>query len=250
MSDFDSSVDRQPFLVTPYSGYVEHEEPLKPLPRSRITNISLAGKAFLIGASVLGVLTGRILWTTTATISINSESASIKLRKHFHPGKKINNGRVNYVVTDNPDQGRVYTREFTAACAYGILAFSVGPAPEYAPYQFEVYNDEYAYSDNDGLCLVLPTYKGTESRTTEPYWMPDDATEVVIEFNTMTHISTVVPKVRDGKQLNDDSDFGDYAIIAKGNFYSAEYYKDLKAHVNSWKVGENKDSFADWLLDM
>ena len=124
--------------------------------------------------------------------------------------------------------------------AHGILAFSIGAAHEYLPYDFDLYDDEYVYSDNDGMCPLLPSYKGTESRKSRPYWNPSDPTQIIVDFGTLTKISTAVPKIPKSKPLSDaaTSHCGDYVLMMKGDFYSADFYQQLKHRINSWKAGE------------
>ena len=105
---------------------------------------------------------------------------------------------------------------------------------------FFLYNcdSEYAYSNNDGLCALLPTYKGRESRNGLAYWMPEDPTEVIIPFNKLTKISSRITKVHDSKPLDEAASkrCGDYVIIGKGNFYSADFYQRLKSQINKWRA--------------
>ena len=80
-----------------------------------------------------------------------------------HLQKPHHTGHVTYVTEISSDRNHlVYKRIFNAPCGYGMLVFNVGPAAVYEPYTYELYEDAYAYSDNDGLCLLYPSYNGVQ----------------------------------------------------------------------------------------
>ncbi|EEC50642.1 predicted protein [Phaeodactylum tricornutum CCAP 1055/1] len=169
------------------------------------------------------------------TLQLHSSTSAVK--KHIPPIKPLHHGHILYLTTSTDDEGRIYRREFTAPCGYGILVFNVGPAAEYEPFTYDVYEDAYVYSNNQGLCFIQPSYKGVQTGDA-PFWEPTDPTEMNVPLgDEPIKISTRVV-IEPGSKAMDPRLGGDFIIISKGNFYNPEYYKQLKAYVHSW---ENED---------
>ena len=169
--------------------------------------------------------------------------------KKIHPPhpKKLHHGEVLYTVVEDPDVGRYYKREFLIPCGYGLLVFNIGPADQSMPYDFDVFDDGYVYSDNGGLCLLYPSYRAHQNDT-EPFWNPDDATSFRVPIgNQMTKISTRInphPHVKPMKKAVKERG-GDYLIMAKHNFYTPRYYRALKSVVNSWPADAGRQDAAE-----
>lgn len=118
--------------------------------------------------------------------------------------------------------------------------FSIGPAAEYLPYAYDIFNDEYAFSDNSGLCVLYPSYTGTQT-SDEPMWMPTDPTEQTIEpLGDSEHKISSRIVVPDNANPNRRR-AGDFLIIRKGNFYNPNYYKQLKEYINGWPADVDVD---------
>ena len=123
-----------------------HEE--QQAPASSSSSPPRLAKFFLGTAAVLLVTyMAATAWTSTYSRTYNislhhsdNSSPTMIFKKHIKPIKPIHHGRVDYTVADTPE-GRVYTREFTAKCGYGILTFNVGPAQTYQPFQFDVFHE-------------------------------------------------------------------------------------------------------------
>ena len=136
-----------------------------------------------------------------------------------------------------PDGSVEYRRDINAPCEFGMLLFSVGPAKDSLPYTYELYNDAYLYSDNNGLCMLYPSYNGYQT-SKKPLWNPTDPLQVVLkplDRGVMHWISSRVFDPYHSKKQWDRTKVGDYAIVAKHNFYDPGFYKGLKAEINSWK---------------
>lgn len=138
----------------------------------------------------------------------------------------------------------IYRRDIEAPCDYGMLVFNIGPSSDDLPYPFDLYADAYLWSDNGGLCILYPTYRGYQESQYGPFWRPGyDPTMVKFgdlenRFTHMHRISSrmLVPQSgapQHSQEINRDK-AGDFVIIAKGNFYSIDYYKRLQAFVHSW----------------
>ena len=154
-------------------------------------------------------------------------------------------GSVHYSSVMNADGTTTYRRDITAPCDYGMLLFNVGPALDNLPYQYDLYGDVYLWSDNGGLCLFYPTYTGYQTSTAGPFWkLGYDPTTVNFAdltsgFRHMHRISSRIDAPGGGtahknSKAIDKQRAGDYIIMAHHNFYSIEYYKQLKHFVNSW----------------
>jgi len=152
----------------------------------------------------------------------------------FHPHHSAS---VTYSSRMGPKGNVEYRRDINAPCEFGMLLFSVGPAKDDLPYNYELYNDAYLYSDNNGLCMFYPSYNGFQT-SDSPLWNPTDPLQVVFEQLDRSIFHWISSRVYDphhSKKKWDRSVVGDYAIIAKHSFYDANFYKSLKADINSWK---------------
>jgi hypothetical protein len=142
------------------------------------------------------------------------------------------------------DDEVVFKRIFTAPCGDGMLVFNVGPAAEYEPYSFELYDDAYAYSNNGGLCVLYPSYRGIQT-SSYPLWTAKDKMEMTVSLGDLPNkISTRIVVPPHTKPFNrSDSKYpgGDYLIIRSGNFYNPTYYKHLKSLINSWPPDINAE---------
>ena len=204
-------------------------------------------------ATTTATTTGRTTTTTTTTSSSPEHDMALwDVGKKIHPPhpKKLHHGEVLYTTVQDPDVGRYYKREFLIPCGYGLLVFNIGPADQAMPYQFDVYDDGYVYSDNGGLCWLYPSYRAHQNDT-EPFWNPTDATSFRVPLSQepldMTKISTRINEHPHTKAMNEkiQKHGGDYLVMAKHNFYTPHYYRALKAVVNSWKVGEETTTDPD-----
>lgn len=160
----------------------------------------------------------------------------------FHPH---HDGSVHYSSIMN--NGVVsYRREINAPCDYGMLIFTVGVANKELPYEYELYNEAYLWSDNAGLCILYPTYQGYQV-SNEPFWKlgvdPETVTftNLIADPSSMHRVSSRELKVQNPTISGiDKSKLGDYVILARHNFYDVNYYKQLKRFINSWKTLEGK----------
>lgn len=178
---------------------------------------------------------------TATTTALASSFSSFLLFWHIKPIKPYHHGRVVYSVLSD-DAGRIiYKREFTVPCADGLLVFNVGPAPEYAPYAYDVYEDAYAYSDNSGLCIFYPSWQGLQ-QSYHKLWETKDLTAYTVNLGDKPNkISTRVVRPA-GTKKDPAVKGGDYVIMRPGDFYTPAYYKRLKDEVNSWSFGEDVES--------
>jgi hypothetical protein len=114
------------------------------------------------------------------------------------------------------------------------LVFSVVPADENLPYAYDLYDDQYVFSENSGLCILYPSYTGTQT-SYEPLWTPDDPTEQTIEpLGDEEHKISMRIVIPNNHVNANRKRAGDFLIIRKGNFYNANYYKQLKEYINGW----------------
>jgi len=157
----------------------------------------------------------------------------------FHPH---HSGSVQYSSVMNNGQIS-YRREVDAPCDNGMLIFTVGVAAKALPYEYDLYQEAYLYSNNAGLCILNPTYSGYQLSHT-PWWtvgvdpMTVIFTNLILDPSSMHRVSS--------RQLHnmqnpttagiDPNKLGDYVIMAKHDFYNINYYKQLKAYINSWKT--------------
>ena len=141
-----------------------------------------------------------------------------------------------------------------APCGYGMLVFNVGPAAVYEPYTYELYDDAYAYSNNEGLCVLYPSYNGVQE-STSPLWSFNDEMEMTVPLgDTPTQISTRIVIPPNTKHINttDPNKYhgGDYLIIRDGNFYNPTYYKNLKELINHWPPTMSDMDITDRLAEL
>jgi len=166
-----------------------------------------------------------------------NKNTSIDVNGPIPPIHPHHTAWVTYSSRMDPDAHVEYRRDINAPCEYGMLIFSVGPAKDDLPYTYELYNDAYLYSDNNGLCLFYPSYTGYQTSNV-PLWNPSDPLQVAfkqLNTNTMHWISSRVWDPHHSKKQWDRTKVGDYAIIAKHNFYDPHFYEGLKAAINAWK---------------
>jgi hypothetical protein len=174
------------------------------------------------------------------------------LQWHIKPIKPLHEGKVVYVTAvSDQDDSVIYKRIFTAPCGDGMLVFNVGPAAEYEPYAYELYEDAYAYSNNGGLCVLYPSYRGIQT-SPYPLWTAADRTEMTVRLGDLPNqISTRVVTPPHTKPYNHSSTNhqpgGDFLVIRSGNFYNPTYYKNLKSMINSWP--EDVDDIPMKILD-
>lgn len=158
-------------------------------------------------------------------------------------------GSVHYSSTMNSDGTTSYRRDINAPCDYGMLVFNIGPAKDNMPYKYDLYADAYLWSDNESLCMFYPSYTGFQISNHGPYWklgydpMTVNFGDLSKDFRHMHRISSRILSPVDGsaqKNANaiDKNMAGDYIIMAHHNFYTIEYYKELKQYVNSWRTEE------------
>lgn len=181
--------------------------------------------------------------TATVASSLRGQPASLELPP-IPPIHPVHTGEVDYSSVMDADGTVIYRRDIEAPCDYGMLVFSIGPSSDDLPYPFDLYADAYLWSDNGGLCILYPTYRGYQVSQYGPFWRPGyDPTAVrfgdlVDGFTHMHKISSrmLVPPSgapQHSQEINRDK-AGDYVIMAKHNFYSIDYYKRLQAFVHSW----------------
>lgn len=186
----------------------------------------------------------------------NKDSLNLPPIPPIHP---VHDGAVMYSSMMEADGTVTYRRDIHAPCDNGMLLFNVGPSKDELPYPYDLYGDAYLWSNNGGLCILYPTYTGYQTSTYGPFWRPGidpttvKFTNLIARFQSMHRISSRILAPRDGadqhsKEINPKK-AGDYIIMAKGDFYTIDYYKGLKAFVNSWgqdgwKPGENEDGWV------
>lgn len=177
-----------------------------------------------------------VLATLNKNTSING-NVNVNVNRPIPPIHPHHTAWVTYSSRMGPNANVEYRRDINAPCEYGMLIFSVGPAKDDLPYTYELYNDAYLYSDNNGLCLFYPSYTGYQTSNV-PLWSPSDPLQVVLKqlnTNTMHWISSRVWNPHNSKKKWDRTKVGDYAIIAKHDFYDPHFYEGLKAAINAWK---------------
>ena len=173
-----------------------------------------------------------ILPSTEMSLIQDNEHGLMKPIPPFHPHHQ---GQVTYSSTMKSDGSIVYRRDINAPCDYGMLLFNIGPAHDNLPYQYDVYDDAYLFSDNNGLCVFYPSYNGYQTAPF-PFWKAMDPMKIIIKplnTHTMHRISSRVVPVGSTKKV-DPKITGDYIIIAKHDYYNPHFYQNLKAKVNSW----------------
>jgi len=136
-----------------------------------------------------------------------------------------------------------YRRDITAPCDNGMLVFTVGVAAKELPYEYDLYNEAYLWSDNAGLCIFYPMYSGYQLSNT-PFWTlgidPETVTftNLIIDPSSMHRVSSrQLHNIKDPTSDGiDKNKLGDYVIMAHHDFYNIAYYKQLKAYINSLKT--------------
>lgn len=179
---------------------------------------------------------------------ITDRSSSLRGSMAFPPIPPIHphhTGSVHYSSVLNPDGSTTYRRDINAPCDYGMLVFNVGPASDDMPYKYDLYGDAYLYDNSAGLCILYPSYTGYQE-SKAPYWkLGYDPMTVIfkdlrVDFDSMHRISSrveVPANANKNSKLIDPDLAGDYIIVAPHDFYSIQYYKQLKFYVNSWESG-------------
>jgi hypothetical protein len=201
--------------------------------RSSLWRVLLFISCVSFGFSLIFAPTSYIVELTSAWRG-GSDSSNKYVGWHIKPIHPHHHGKVEY-FTEETNDGTVYKRVFTAPCAAGMLVFNVGPAASYEPFAYDVYEDAYAYSDNNGLCILYPSYTGTQTSNVI-LWDPEkDPTERQIDLGDLPNKISSRVVIPVGAK-NNTKRGGDFLIIRDGNFYNPTYYKHLKALVNSWHV--------------
>jgi hypothetical protein len=183
--------------------------------------------------------------SSSAALNENDDSSSVTTKWHIKPIKPYHHGRVVF-LTEQTDDGVVYKREFTAPCGDGMLVFSIGPAAEYEPFFYDLYDDAYAYSNNQGLCVLYPSYKGIQT-SDSIMWEPTDPTELEVDLGDLPNkISSRIVKRPSTKDATKRG--GDFLIIRGGNFYNPTYYKHLKGMINGWPADADIEAKMEELI--
>lgn len=163
--------------------------------------------------------------------------ANVNLDNPIPPIHPHHGGVVTYSSHMSSDGSVEYRRDIKAPCDHGMLVFSVGLAKDSMPYTYEIYNDAYLYSSNNGLCILNPWFTGYQV-SKNPFWNPTDPMRIDIKplnLNVMHWISSRVVDPYHSKKKYDRKLTGDYVVMAKHDFYNAHYYQELKATINGWK---------------
>ena len=188
-------------------------------------------------------------------LSLAAFLASSCCSKNHQPvlsGHHTHHGHVFYQATLKPNNQIEYAREFTAPCDHGILVFNVGPAADYLPYMYDIYQDAYVFSNNKKMCWAYPTYRGIQ-KGPFPWWVQGDPTSFdVLTGLTPTKISHRIVRPIGARNISAHKG-GDYLIMAHHKFYTPTFYENLKNTVNSWTDDDdNNDEGAlfDALFDM
>ena len=125
--------------------------------------------------------------------------------------------------------------------------FNIGPAAQYEPFAYDIYEDAYAYSNNGGLCVLYPSYKGVQTSQTI-LWNPTDPTSRQVPLGDHPNkISTRV--VQPPKTKNHTARGGDFLIIRKGNFYNPGYYKHVQELVHNLPETANLETEMERILE-
>jgi hypothetical protein len=208
--------------------------------------ILLAGSILICTGAHVAAAAAATTASSTSTSSSHSNiwsAFSSIVSWHIKPIKPHHHGDVIFLTEkiEGSDNYR-YKRLFTVPCGDGILVFNIGPAIENQPYSYDIYQDNYAYSDNSGLCVLYPSYKG-EQEADFPLWEPSDPTQLTINLgDTPNKISTRIVAPVKAKSFDASKKGGDFCIMRSGNFYNPDYYKHLKHEINMWP--ENIDDMT------
>jgi len=224
VADYDKNND--------YASVVNFEVEISPLMISSSNSFSStsASASMLRGTAV------------EAAVSKSSSSQSLLSLPPIPPIHPHHSGSVHY--SSMMTNGQItYRRDISAPCDNGMLVFTVGVAAKELPYEYDLYNEAYLWSDNAGLCILYPTYNGYQLSNT-PFWTlgidPETVTftNLISDPSSMHRISSrQLHNVKNPTTDGIDKDkLGDYVIMAHHNFYNIDYYKQLKAYINSWKT--------------
>lgn len=214
------------------------------------TSVLCFAASFLLSSSPEVVVVPESLSLETLSYTTSTEeNTNGSLQWHIKPIKPYHHGKIVYTVEARDDDAIVdatqpaaavdaqialsYKRTFTVPCAFGVLVFNVGPAANYQPFAYDMYEDAYVFSNNDSLCVLYPSYQGIQT-SDEILWGDTDPTEVVVDLGDLpSKISTRIVRKEDTK-TGESKRGGDFVIMRSGNFYNPVYYKHLKAAINSW----------------
>lgn len=178
-------------------------------------------------------------------VASSSSGKGMIPRMNIKPIRPLHHGTVDYAITMNSDHHIEYKRTFKAPCDYGMLVFNIGPARDNLPYAYDIYEDAYAYSNNQGLCFFYPSWKGVQT-STRMMWRTGDAIKMRVPLGDQENkISSRVVTPVHAKNNFSPKRGGDFLIIRKGNFYKPQYYKDLKAYVNNMPADSNVNEMLE-----
>lgn len=222
------------------------EELQQPLMDGGRGGVSKTGDPNVIGASRLRTAKMLLGWFLAASLLLvvaccvhqHCNEATGVLMKHHHY-----HGHVSYQATLKKNQQIEYSREFTAPCNFGILVFNVGPAAKYLPYNYDIYQDAYVFSNNKKLCWMYPTYRGIQ-KGPFAWWKQGDPTSFDVPVGREPQkISNRIVKPMDAKNFTAVKG-GDFLIIAHGKFYTPYFYRKLKEQVNHWTEDDDSDGMS------
>lgn len=207
--------------------------PSDPTPARQDSTAISKRRIRIVGTSILVTLFAGLL-VLACNNNLVGHCDSTRLQGHH------SHGHINYMATLKKNQQIEYAREFTAPCDYGILVFNVGPAASYLPYQYDMYQDAYVFSNNKKMCWMYPTYRGIQ-RGPFPWWVQGDPTSFDVETGkTPQKISNRIVRPLDAKNFT-ASKGGDFLIMAHHKFYTPTFYRNLKAKINSWTSEDDQD---------
>ena len=190
------------------------------------------------------ILCGALSLAAFLTFSCCSKNRQSLLSGHHH----THHGHVFYQATLKPNNQIEYAREFTAPCDHGILVFNVGPAAEYLPYMYDIYQDAYVFSNNKKMCWAYPTYRGIQKGPFS-WWVQGDPTSFdVLTGLTPTKISHRIVRPIGARNISAHKG-GDFLIMAHHKFYTPTFYENLKHTVNSWTDDDEDDYESAGLFD-
>jgi hypothetical protein len=220
--------------------------------RSREASSNRGKRTVLLGLLCFLFTAGAFLFHADQTVSLGLAVGTPI--PSFPPLKNVHHGSVVFLAGFTNRTTIEYRRVFKVPCDHGILVFNIGPAASAEPFDYDVYDDAYAFSNQKGLCPLFPTYTATQ-RSANIMWAPTDPTEVRIDHlgDQPSKISTRILRPPQTKQIDAERG-GDFCIMRKGNFYDAGYYKALQRYVNSLKAGDDieallrENDFASALL--
>lgn len=166
------------------------------------------------------------------------------LQKNFGHHKH-HHAHISYQAVLQPNNEIEYSREFSVPCGYGILVFNIGPALDYEPFMYDIYQDAYVYSNNQKMCWVYPSYRGIQ-KGPFPFWVQGDPTSLDVPTGqVLNKISSRIVRPTKSKDFSAVKG-GDFLVVAKGNFYTPAFYKNLKNTVQGWKGEGDIGNFGDF----